>query len=145
MKRLSSALIFSVLTGMSFTASGRDMYLTCSLTGPEHVVHQYSFAFDPEKSTLFWVDGTQEFKVIRNTSTQLWASHEMKFRDFPHDATDFRLNRVTGAAEVNYLQKPAAVEIAKCKKEGSWGCEDFLVLTEKVEHGDCQIAERAIK
>jgi hypothetical protein len=145
MKRLSSALIFSVLTGMSLSVSGREIYLTCSLTGPEQVVHQYSFAFDPEKSTLFWVEGTQEFKVIRNTSTQLWASHEMKFRDFPHDATDFRLNRVTGASEINYLQEPSAAEVAKCKKEKSWGCEDFLVLTEKSEHGDCQIAERAIK
>ena len=145
MKRLSSALIFSVLAGMSLSASGREMYLTCSLTDPEQVVRQYSFAFDPEKSTFFWVEGSQEFKVIRNTSMQLWASHEMKFRDFSHDATDFRLNRVTGAAEINYLQKPSATEVAKCRKERSWGCEDFLVLTEKSERGDCQIAERAIK
>jgi len=145
MKRLSSALIFSVLAGMSFSASGQEMYLTCSLTGPEHVVHEYSFAFDLEKSTFFWVEGTQEFKVIRNTSTQLWTSHEMKFRDFPHDATDFRLNRVTGTAEINYLQKPSVAEVAKCKKERSWGCEEFLVLTEKSEHGDCQVADRAIK
>jgi len=138
-------LIFSVLAGLNFSASGQEMYLTCFLTGPENVPHQYSFAFDPEKSTLFWVEGTQKFKVIRNTSTQLWASHEMKFRDFPHDATDFRLNRVTGAAEMNYLRKPSAADVASCKKERNWGCEDFLVLTEKSERGTCQVVDRAVK
>lgn len=121
MKRLSSALIFSVLAGTSFSASGREIYLSCSLTAPEHVVQQCSFAFDSEKSTFFWVEGHQQFKIIRNTSTQLWASHEMKFGDFSHDATDFRLNLVTGTAKINYLQKPSAAEIATCKKKTRWG------------------------
>lgn len=145
MNRLLPVLIFSVLAGLSFSASGREMYLTCSLTGPENTRHQYSFAFDPEKSTLFWVEGTQKFKVVRNTSTQLWASHEMKFRDFPHDSTDFRLNRVTGTAEMNYLRKPSAGDVASCKKERNWGCEDFLVLTEKSENGACQVVDRTVK
>jgi len=57
MKRLSSALIFSVLTGMSFTASGRDMYLTCSLTGPEHVVHQYSSPSTLRNQLFFGLTG----------------------------------------------------------------------------------------
>ena len=113
--------------------------------GSENRPYQYSFAFNPEKATLFWVEGTQKFKVIRNTSTQLWASHEMKFRDFPHDATDFRLNRVTGAAEMNYLRKPSPADITSCKKERSWGCEAFLVLTEKTENGTCAVVDRLVK
>lgn len=145
MIRLSSVLIVMVLAGLSFGASGREMYLTCSLTGPENTRYQYSFAFDPEKSTLFWVEGTQKFKVIRNTSTQLWASHEMKFRDFPHDATGFRLNRVTAAAEMNYLLKPSQADVASCKKERDWGCEDFLVLTDKSENGTCKAVGRTVK
>ena len=71
MSRLSSALIFSVLAGLTFSANGREMYLACFLVGPENVPHQYSFAFDPERSILFWIEGAQNFKVIRNTSTQL--------------------------------------------------------------------------
>lgn len=145
MNRLSSALIFSVLAGLTFSVSGREIYLTCSLTGPKNAPYQYSFAFDPEKSTLFWIEGTQKFKVIRNTSTQLWASHEMKLRDFPHGATDFRLNRMTGAAEMNYLRKPSATDVESCKKERNWGCEDFSVLTEKSERGTCQVVDRAVK
>lgn len=145
MNRLSSDLIFLVLAGLSFSASSREMYLSCSLTGPEIVPYQYSFAFNPEKSTLFWVEGAQKFKVIRNTSTQLWASHEITFRDFPHDVTDFRLNRVTGAAEMNYLRKPSSADVTSCKKERNWGCEDFLVLTEKSERGVCQVVDRAVK
>lgn len=145
MTRLWSVLVFAALASLSLGASGREIYLACSLVGPGSKPYQYSFAFDSEKSTLFWVEGTQTFKVIRNTSTQLWGSHEMKFRDFPHDATDFRLNRVTGAAEMNYLHKPSTTDVADCKKERNWGCEDFLVLTEKSENGTCAVVDRIVK
>ena len=145
MTHLSSILVFAALAGLSLGASGREIYLVCSLVGPGSKPYQYSFAFDPEKATLFWVEGTQKFKIIRNTSTQLWGSHEMKVRDFPHDATDFRLNRVTGTAEMNYLRKPSTADIASCKKERTWGCEDFLVLTEKAENGTCAVVDRLVR
>ena len=145
MTRLFSALVFSALASLSLGANGHGIYLACSLVGPGSQSYQYSFSFDAEKATLFWVEGTQKFKVIRNTSTQLWGSHEMKFRDFPHDATDFRLNRVTGAAEMNYLRKPSTADVASCKKERNWGCESFLVLTEKSENGTCAVADRLVK
>lgn len=145
MTRLPSALMFAALASLILGGCSRETYLACSLVGPGNKPYQYSFAFDPEKITLFWVEGTQEFKVFRNTSTQLWASHEMKFRDFPHDQTDFRLNRVTGAAEMNYLRKPSATDVANCKKERNWGCEDFLVLTEKSENGTCAVVDRMVK
>jgi len=145
MKRLSVAIISALIAGVNFNAIGREMYLACSMTGPEFTVNQYSFVFDAQKSSLFWIEGTQSFKVIRNTSTQLWASHAMKFQDFQYDATDFRLNRVTGAAEINYLRKPSKAKVVECNKERSWGCDDFLVLTEKSEHGSCKITDRKVE
>jgi hypothetical protein len=142
---LSFFFMFVVLAGLSLSASGREIYLVCSLIGPENTRYQYSFSFDTEKSTLFWIEGSQKLKVIRNTSTQLWASHKMKFRDFPHDETDFRLNRVTGAAEISYLRKPSPADIAGCMRERNWGCEDLIVLTEKSESGTCKVIDRVVK
>ena len=145
MNRLLSIFVFSVVGGSSFSSSSQEIYITCSLTGPQNMQYQYSFAFDSDESTLFWIEGTQHFQVIRNTSTQLWASHEKKFGDFPHDETHFRLNRVTGAAEMQYLLKPSAADIYSCKKTRNSGCEDLLVLTEKSEHGTCRVVDQAIK
>lgn len=143
--RLSSALIFSVLAGINGNALAREMYFTCSLIGPEGARSHYSFSLDSDNSTLFWVEGTQKFEIIRNTTTQLWGSHKTKFHEFPHDETDFRLNRVTGEAEINYLRKPSAADVTSCKNARNWGCEAFLVLTEKSERGACQVVDRAIR
>jgi hypothetical protein len=137
-------LVVVALAGASLSASSRETYLACSLTGPENTRNEYSFALDPEKSTLFWVEGTQKFKVTRNTSTQLWASREMQSRDIPQDSTDFRLNRVTGAAEMNYLVKLASADAASCRKTRGESCNEFLVLPEKSESGTCKVVDRAV-
>lgn len=145
MRIAASVLIFAALASLSSGASSRELYLSCSLVGPNDQNFQYSFAFNPTKETLSWVEGSQEFKVFRNTSTQLWASHKMKFRDFAYDQTDFRLNRVTGVAEINYLHKTSGAEVESCKKQRSWGCDDFLVLTEHSEAGRCTVVDRVVK
>lgn len=130
---------------LSLPARGREIHLVCLLVGPGSKSYQYSFVFDSEKSSLYWVEGTQAFEVIRNTSTDLWGAHQIKFRDFPHDATNFYLNRVTGAAEMTYSQKRSATAVADCKKVQSWGCEDSLVLTENSEIGTCSVLNRTAK
>lgn len=142
MHRIGTVLAFAVLAGACGVARAQEIYLACALVGPQKSDYRYSFTFDPGKGKLFWVEGSQEFEVFRNTSTELWASHGMKFRDFPHDSTDFRLNRVTGAAEVTYLRKPSPAEVASCKKQRSWGCEDFIVLTQHAETGSCTVVDR---
>ena len=136
---LSNLIVFS---GSLFS---KEIYLACSLTDKSNTVYDYSFVFNPKKETFFWINGTQNFMVIRNTSSQLWAWQEMKFRNFPHDRTYFRLNRVSGEAEMSYVRKPSAQEIAKCKKEQSFGCESFFVLEERSENGRCRLTERAIE
>ena len=140
-----SLAVFAVLAATSAPSVGQELYLSCSLVGSANQTFRYSFAFGEAKATLLWVEGNQELRVVRNTATQLWASHDGKFRKFPHDATDFRLNRVTGAAEVNYLHRPLPAEVANCKKQRSWGCEDAFVLAQFSETGRCTAVERAIK
>jgi len=121
-----------------------QVFLSCALTDRSNQTHQYSFEFKPNKPYLFWVEGTQELKVIRNTDSQLWGEHSGRFRQFPYDHSSFQLNRVTGSAEITYSRKPTTEEVAKCKKERSWGCDDFVVLTERTETGHCQVRERQI-
>jgi hypothetical protein len=138
-------MILLSLVAAHTQAARAELYLACSLVGPGAQNFEYSFAFDPAKGALLWVKGSQELKISRNTPSQLWASHAGKFRDFPHDGTDFRLNRVTGAVEINYLHKPLPAEVADCKKQRSWGCSDPIVLTQYSESGRCAIVDRVIK
>ena len=145
MRIAASVLIFAVLASISSGASSQELYLSCSLVDPKGQNFQYSFGFNPTKETLLWVEGSQKYKVFRNASTQLWASHKMKFRDFAYDQTDFRLNRVTGVVEINYLQKLTGAEVESCKKERGWGCDSFLVLTEHSETGRCTVVDRVVK
>ena len=135
-----------MLAAANAGATAQEIYLTCALMGPQNRDYRYSFAFDPAKGTLFWVEGSQEFKIFRNTATQLWASHKVKYRDFPHDETDFRLNRVSGSAEINYLRNPSPADVASCKRQGSsFSCEDSVVLSQYNEFGSCTVVDRVIR
>ena len=136
-------LVAVVFAASSFGASSRETYLSCSLTGPENTRNEYSFALDSDKSTLFWVEGSQTLKITRNTSTQLWASQEVKPLDATRDSTDFRLKRVTGAAELNRLLRLSS-DAASCRKEQNRGCEEFIVVPEKSEVGTCRSVGRAV-
>lgn len=135
-------LLLPLLTQCSST---NPLYLSCSLTNAKGAQASYSFAFDPHKSTLLWVEPSQPFKVTKNTDAELWAEHTMKYRDFSYDQADFRLNRVTGEGRISYLKKPTAQEIEQCNKERGWGCNSFLVLTEHDEAGSCAIVQRRVE
>jgi hypothetical protein len=91
---------------MNVTAFSAEIYLSCSLANARGHHFHYSFAFDSQGGTLFWVGGSQELEVFLNTSSQLWVFHASRFRDFPYERTDFRVNRITGAAEITYLRNP---------------------------------------
>jgi hypothetical protein len=120
-------------------------YLRCDLKNPANEQFTYSFAFDRVNGTLLWVEPSQSFTVTKNTDSELWAQHATRYRNFAYDQTDFRLNRVTGAAEVLYLRKPTADEEAACLKQRGWGCTDFFVVTEHSESGTCVPVERRIQ
>lgn len=145
MPRLVLISIFVAFASVSFSVSSKEIYLSCTLMAAKQQSTKYSFAFDQDKDTLLWVEGSNDWKVIRNTSAQLWASHAMKFRDFQYETTDFRLNRITGSAEITYLHAPSAEDVASCKKSKGFGCEDPLVLTEHSEAGNCVVVDRVVK
>ncbi len=131
-------------------ANNGAIYLSCNLIGAEGKSSQYSFAYDPGKGKLYSVDRAAAYRVDRNTSTELWANLETTYSDFPPtaSATGFRLNRVTGAASVEYLHKPSDAEVEICKKHpGMFDdiCRSYVVLTEHAQSGRCAVVDRAVK
>lgn len=131
-------------------ASSGEIYLSCNLNRPDGTSSQISFAYDPSKGTLYSVDRSANYRVDRNTSTELWANLETTYRDFPPTAfaTGFRLNRITGAASVEFLHKPTEPEVETCKKHPGMFediCRDYVVLTEHAQNGKCAVVDRAVK
>jgi hypothetical protein len=143
-KRSIVVASFMILVATSVAAAAQDVYIDCDLTGPQNQHSQYSFAFDSGKGTLFWVEGNQELKMERHTSTELLASYRGKFRDFPHDATFFDLNLFSGAASITYIHDPTPDEVARCETRQSLGCRDSIVLSEYGETGSCSVVDRAM-
>lgn len=135
---------FVAFCGISCSKPSEQTFFSCILRDKSNQAHQYSFEFNATKPYLFWVEGTQELKVVRNTPSQLWGEHPAKYQQFPYDQTSFQLNRVTGDAEVFYSRKPTAEEMESCSKDPGWGCDSYLVLTEHSEAGNCQVRERKI-
>jgi len=136
---------FMILMGTSVAQTAQEIYIDCDLAGPQNQHYGYSFAFNLDKGTLFWVEGSRELKLERHTSAELLASYKGKFRDFPHDATFFNLNLFSGQAAVVYLHDPTADEIASCEKQQSFGCKDSIVLSQYGETGRCSVVDPAIK
>ncbi len=120
------------------------MFISCTLSDSSSTHQTYTFEFKPHNKSLFWVEGTQELEVIRNTDSQLWATHSGHYRPFAYDQTSFQLNRATGSAEIFYSRKPTPGEVASCQKERNWGCDSWPVLTEHTETGLCKKQVRRI-
>lgn len=119
-------------------------FISCTLSAPSSARQNYTFEFKPKENSLFWVEGTQELEVIRNTESQLWAQHTGKYRPFAYDQTSFQLNRVTGNAELFYSRKPTPGEISSCQNGHNFGCDSWVVLTEHTETGVCTKQTRRI-
>jgi len=131
-------------------ASSGEIYLSCNLNRPDGTSSQISFAYESSKGTLYSVDRSANYRVDRNTSTELWASLETTYSDYPPTATAtaFRLNRITGAASVEFLHKPTEAETEVCKKRQGTGalyCGFTEVLTAYAQSGRCAVVDRAIK
>ncbi len=134
-------------SGQTSDAAG-EIYLSCELIDPQAERYRYYFAYNPDEGTFLW--GDLEFEVVRNTSTELWSKYdEYQLRDFPHDATDFRLNRISGAAQITYLLKPTPSEISECEEsldpELHWACEGYTAISEHNQTGTCEVVDRAIE
>ena len=91
--------LLPALLAFPLWAEAQPLYLACSMRDASQRVTQYSLEFRERESTLYWVEGGVSLRVQRNTATELWASHDSRFRSFEYDSTDFRLNRIAGTAD----------------------------------------------
>ncbi len=137
-------LFLLAIAGCSKRNGDDVIYFSCKLSDGTRHVQYYTFQFNQEKQYLFWVEGTQQLKVVRNTKTQLWGEHTGHFRKFSYDSTLFHLNRITGDAELDYAKKPTAVEVSKCEKKRGFGCYDSMILTPHTKIGLCKKVKRRI-
>lgn len=132
-------------TAAALSGCGRSpavSFMSCSLKDAQGASQNYSFEVDSKKPRLYWVEGSQEMRIVRNTDSQLWAEHGAKSKNFDYNLTGFKLNRVTGEASVSYSKKPSAAEVQACGKE--WWCTYDIVLSEHDEHGTCTRQDRKI-
>ena len=133
--------------------ASQSLYLRCKLVASSGVAHEYVLRvevpdyFGVAHVTLVGTN-TSELKVVRFDDTLIIADldqrmlgDKIKFKlndgvDWPDkaNAMEFRLNRITGGAELNYLQKQPTTEM---KNEWSLVMEGFS------EKGSCSKSDRA--
>ena len=119
------------------------MFLSCSMVREDEQSFQYSFVFNPEEEYLFWVEGSNEWEIIRNTSAQFWASRDTRIRGLKAREI-FKLNRITGAARINYSREPTPEELENYNY-AFWCTAGYIVLTEYTEVDSCMIVNRVIE
>ena len=115
----------------------RSFNLQCTLSANTGI---RSYALRVELPSVFgsarvqWVGvNTHDLRVIRFDDTSIIADISDKLAGWPDkaDAMSFRLNRISGAAEVNYLQSPR-----ETNPKDPWSFAQ-TVLTEFSEIGNC--------
>lgn len=121
-----------------------DFNLQCSLLIGSGETHHYAFRvetssyFGKAHVTLVGVN-THDLRIVRLDDTVIIADQEEKLGGCPDNAIlqSFRLNRITGTAEVNYLRNVAPTDLPKPP-------EGFLpVMDAFTEKGSCSKTERA--
>jgi hypothetical protein len=113
--------------------------LACTFAGPlDH--GRYAFRVTVPKffgqPQVVWVgSNTLDLRIVRFDDTTIIADLDQQLNGWPDkaDAMEFRLNRITGDAEIDYLQKPKATD-----QFPGW-----LVMGEFSARGSCSKSEGA--
>ena len=138
---LTSAFVIATATALE----SESFNLRCTLTGPSGE-HHYAFHieipqhFGAARVTLL-VRSTLSFdlKIVHVDDTSILASLDTKMSDWPEaaDLKYFRLSRISGDAEVNFLEKPT-------KEDPHQPPDGFLhVMDAFTQKGPCSKSERA--
>jgi len=138
-------LLASVLCGRVAAAEPQTK-IECELRDAKWTPYTYSFLFDPVKGTLTWLNGGEELKTERHTSTELLVSRRGKFGATSAQIAYFDLALVQGGATMRYFRDPTAAEIAKCEAEQSApDCTVPVALPQYEEGGYCTFEEQPAK
>ena len=143
LSRVCLGTFCAAVFGIAPTQASENFNLRCDLLSGSGETHHYAFRIEIPNyfgnSRVTWVgDNTHDLKVVRLDDTVIIANLEEKVRGWPDKAIKqfFRLNRITGAAEMNYLRnlEPSDPKVP----EGV-----LPVMGAFTETGTCSKAERA--
>ena len=131
----------AVATVVFFAAFLSDTFnLACNMAGPSSGPQRYAFHIKIPKffgqPHVAWVGtNTHDLRIVRSDDTMIIADLDQRLAGWPDkaDAMEFRFGRITGDAEINYLQKPAETD--------QW--PGWLVMEDFSERGKCSKLERA--
>jgi hypothetical protein len=145
---LGIGIICGALASLTTKSSGALLtdvfYLHCSLRGPQGAFSYYTLHIEAPKylgsPRIQWV-GTnphEDLRVVVFDETTIIADVDTRFSNFPDkaEAMSFRINRITGAVEVNYLRNPTNAD-ADPPPSGF-----RFVMTEFSETGKCTKVQR---
>jgi hypothetical protein len=116
-----------------------EFNLQCSLADAS-TLHRYAFHIEIPKflraPRVVWVAiNTYDLRVVRVDDTMIIANLDTKLSDWPDkaDSMSFQFNRITGEAEMNYLQKPTETD----------PFPGWLIMKAFSENGTCSKSKRA--
>jgi hypothetical protein len=123
-----------------FAASLSDSFnLACALARPSAAPQRYAFHIKIPKffgtPQVVWAGtNTYDLRIVRFDDTMIIADLDQQLSGWPDkaDSMSFRFNRVTGDAEMNYLQKP--------KETDQW--PGWPIMQDFSEVGHCSKSER---
>jgi len=144
--RVSCASMLAwVLVGRAGATEPRTA-ITCDLADSKGTHYDYSFLFEPDKGTLFWVQGREELRTERHTAGELLVSRRGKFGETSAQVAYLELALGGGGATMTYFRDPTAGEIAKCEGEQSPAdCKAPVALPQYYEAGTCTFEQQAAK
>src|SRR5262249_46720053 len=121
-------------------SASQNLYLLCVLKNQTGEDRRYALHVEIPNffgaARVTWVGSNSfDLKVERVDDTMIIADLDGRLAGWPDkaDKMEFRLNRLTGEAEVSFLQKPSATD--------PW--PGLAVMTDFTEEGSCSKSELA--
>ena len=133
--------VIALATVVFFAVSASDTFnLQCALASPSSGSQRYAFHIEiPKflgKPRVVWVGiNTHDLMIVRSDDTVIIVELDQRLSGWPDkaDLMQFQFHRITGDAEMYYLQKPTETD--------RWPA--WLVLEDFSKKGTCSKSERA--
>ena len=111
--------------------------ISCDFTNGQGQSRSVDFEFDSTEKRLYWIQKKNEFRLIRNTATELWGSLDTRLKRESYDLKDFRYNRRTGKGEFVHFRRLTPAELKICRQRHKIDCDSLLLLSELTQSGKC--------
>jgi len=136
MKKLS-LFIFSALLITNLVACDSNKFLLCTVDGV-----QYTYKLIENKQKIIQ-NSSDEIVIQRWDETIINGFHTFKYSSsIAYEKSALEINRITGAIQFQYLNKPDKNKSEMCKKKNGFGCDDWVVS--EIKQGTCNLTTKKI-